>query len=84
MSTTDSAHHDIRYRTIGRYSANGELIAPPGEWGMIEGIKETSAKIEGLEPATTYELQVRAVDETGPGPWADFAVITTKPETSNG
>ena len=77
MSATDITHHDIRYRTVARYSAKGELIAPPGEWVIIEGVKGTSAQIEGLEPGTTYEVQVRAVNEAGPSPWSPASVRTT-------
>ena len=77
MSTTEVTHYDVRYRTIARYSAEGKLIAPPGEWVIIEGIEGTSAKIEGLKSGTSYEVQVRAVNQAGPGPWSPAPSATT-------
>ena len=82
MNATDITHYDLRYRTIARYSASGELIAKAGEWIMVEGIEGLSAKIEGLENGITYELQVRAVNAVGPGPWSDVAVGTPSAETT--
>ena len=76
MSTAKTTHHDLRYRTVARYSANGELIAPAGEWVTIEGVEGTSVTIEGLENGTTYEVQVRAVNAAGARPWSDVAVAT--------
>ena len=76
MSATKITHYDLRYRAVARYSANGELIAPAGEWVTIEGVEGTSAKIEGLENGTTYEVQVRSVKSSGPGQWSDVAVAT--------
>ena len=84
MNATDITHYDIRYRAVARYSAKGALIEPLGEWVIIEGVKGTNAKIEGLKPETTYEVQVRAVNAVGPNPWSESSVVTTKPETSNG
>ena len=80
MSKTKITHHDIRFRTVARYSANGELIEPAGEWVTIEGFKGTSANIEGLENGTTYEFQVRAVNAAGARPWSDVAVATPSAE----
>ena len=76
MSKTKITHHDIRFRTVVRYSANGELIAPAGEWVTIEGIEGTSAVIEGVENGTTYEIQVRAVNADGARPWSNAAMAT--------
>ena len=76
MSTAKTTHHDLRYRTVARYSANGELIAPAGEWVTIEGVEGTSVTIEGLENGTTYEVQVRAVNAAGARPWSDVAVAS--------
>ena len=76
MSKTKITHHDIRFRTVARYSANGELIAPPGEWVTIEGVKGTSVDIEGLEDGTSYEFQFRAVKADGARPWSNVAMAT--------
>ena len=76
MSATEITHYDLRYRTVARYSASGELIAPAGEWVTIEGIEGTSANIEGLENGTIYEFQVRSVNAAGAEPWSDVAVAT--------
>ena len=76
MSKTKITHHDIRFRTVARYSANGELIAPAGEWVTIEGVKGTSIEIEGVENGTTYEIQVRAVNADGARPWSNVAMAT--------
>ena len=82
MSTAKITHHDIRFRTVARYSANGELIAPAGEWVTIEGVKGTSVNIEGLEDGTAYEFQVRAIRADGPLPWSDVAVATPAAEAT--
>ena len=76
MSKKKITHYDIRFRTVARYFANGELIAPPGEWVTIEGIEGTSAVIEGVENGTTYEIQVRAVNADGARPWSNAAMAT--------
>ena len=77
MNATDITHYDIRYRTIARYSAKGELIKPTGEWVLIERVEGTSATIEGLESGTSYEVQVRAVNANGPGSWSAAAAAAT-------
>ncbi len=76
MSKKKITHYDIRFRTVARYSANGELIAPAGEWVTIEGIEGTSAVIEGVENGITYEIQVRAVNADGARPWSNAAMAT--------
>ena len=76
MTTPQITRYDVRYRTVARYAASGEEIAPPGEWVIIEGIKGTSATIEGLTSGTTYEVQIRAVNETGPREWSDPRTAT--------
>ena len=82
MRATEITHYDLRYRTVARYSASGEIIAPAGEWVTIEGVEGTSANIEGLESGTTYEVQVRAVNAAGAGSWSDVAVATTSAEAT--
>ena len=82
MSTAKITHYDLRYRTVARYSANGELIAPAGEWVTIEGVEGTSATVEGLENGIIYEFQVRAVKASGARPWSDVDMATPAIEAS--
>ncbi len=55
------ASYELRYRAEGVQ-----------DWTSREG-RETglSARISGLESATTYEVQVRAVNDEGASPWSD-------------
>ena len=71
--------YDLRYRTAERRDSDGNLVRPAEKWVVIKGIKDTSAQIKDLDPATTYEAQVRAVNEAGKSKWSDIGVGTTLP-----
>ena len=50
----------------------------PGEWTVIEGIEGTNYTIEGLDPETTYEVEVQAVVLDGrTSDWTDAVLFTT-------
>ena len=62
--------YDVRYRTSG----SGPYTAVPHDDGAAR-----TATIAGLTPATAYEIEVRAVDDTGPGEWSEPALGRTDP-----
>lgn len=41
---------------------------------------EYTGELTGLTADTTYQMQVRAVNATGPGPWSEYGEFTTPPE----
>ena len=49
-----------------------------GEWQLHpEQIHRTSMMLDGLEPSTIYEIQVRAVNEVGPDAWSEPSLSRT-------
>ena len=62
--------YDVRYRTSG----SGPYTAVPHDDGAAR-----TATIAGLTPATAYEIEVRALDDTGPGAWSEPAQGRTDP-----
>ena len=60
----------------------GELPEPveEAEWIYVNGITDPNYTIEGLDPETTYEVQVQAVDEGVPSKWTESVVFTTLEE----
>ena len=71
--------YDLRYRTAEVRDSDGNITKRAGKWVVKRGIKDTSADIEGLDSATTYEAQVRAVNEAGKSKWSDMTATTTLP-----
>ena len=59
--------YDVQYRADGS-----------GDWtdGSHDGTA-TTATLTGLGSGTTYEVQVRAANDAGPGPWSDPGSGTT-------
>ena len=58
----------------------GELPEPveEAEWIYVNGITDPNYTIEGLDPETTYEVQVQAVDEEiGASKWTESTLFTT-------
>ena len=50
----------------------------PNEWIVVEGIEGNEAVIEGLDPETTYEVQVQAVGVDGrTSEWTPSTLFTT-------
>ena len=66
--------YDLRYRE-----------APSGPWfNGPQDQTDTTAYITGLSPSTEYDVQVRATNADGDGPWSDDGSATTSaalPET---
>ena len=60
-------HHDLQYRVNGS----------SGAWSPLADRSGTTADISGLMPGVTYEVQVRAVNNDGDGPWSDSATRAT-------
>ena len=49
-----------------------------GEWTVVEGINDLNYAIEGLDPNTTYEVQVQAVGTDGrTSDWTESTLFTT-------
>ena len=71
--------YDLRYRTAEVRDSDGYITKCAGKWVVKRGIKDTSADIESLDSATTYEVQVRAVNEAGKSQWSDMTTTTTLP-----
>ena len=57
-------HYDLRYR------------AGSGSWTRIDNISGTSRTITGLTNGTSYEVQVRAANSRGDGPYSSSATAT--------
>ena len=50
----------------------------PGEWTVVEGIEGNNYTIEGLDPNTTYEVEVQAVAADGrTTDWTEPVIFTT-------
>lgn len=64
--------YQVRYRVAARYDDLGNLIQPAGEWHLHpERVQATSVTLNGLEPSTIYEIQVREMDEIGAEAWSE-------------
>ena len=51
---------------------------PENEWIVVEGIQGNNYTIEGLDPETTYEVEVQSVAENGrTSDWTDAELFTT-------
>ena len=70
--------YQIRYRTAEQYDDLGSLKQSAGEWQLHpEQVRGTSVTLNGLEPSTIYEIQVRAIDETGSQAWSESSFSRT-------
>ena len=45
-------------------------------WTVVSGIKNTSYTVEGLQPSTTYQFQLRSVSNDGMSAWSGSKVVT--------
>ena len=56
-------------------------IGEPGnEWIVVNGIDDLNAVLEGLDPETTYEVQIQATGNAGfSSEWSESALFTTLP-----
>ena len=59
-------HYDIQYQVAGAQA-----------WTPINGITSTSYAVMGLEPDTSYNVQVRAANANGDGPWSSTVSAST-------
>ena len=65
--------YDLRYI---RSDASGKT--DPANWTELAGIGTDDTgtyEITGLSPGVQYDVQVRAVNDTGPGPWSESLVV---------
>ena len=59
----------------------GEMPEPVeyAEWIYVEGLDELSYTIEGLDPETTYEVQVQGIAQDGnTSAWTESVIFTTE------
>ena len=59
----------------------GEMPEPVeyAEWIYVEGLDELNYTIEGLDPETTYEVQVQGIDQDGnTSAWTESVIFTTE------
>jgi outer membrane protein assembly factor BamB len=64
----DAAEYRVRWRA-----------SDADEWVETDATGDTELTVEGLEPATTYELEVRAENEHSTGDWSAAIEQTTEP-----
>ena len=65
--------YDLQYI---RSNASGKT--DPANWTVVTGIGTDDTgtyEITGLGPGVQYDVQVRAVNDTGPGPWSESLVV---------
>ena len=65
--------YDLRYI---RSDASGKT--DPANWTELAGIGTDDTgtyEITGLSPGVQYDVQVRAANDTGPGPWSESLVV---------
>ena len=65
--------YDLQYI---RSNASGKT--DPANWTVVTGIGTDDTgtyEITGLSPGVQYDVQVRAVNDTGPGPWSESLVV---------
>ena len=56
---------------------------PEGEWTYVYDLTNTNYTIEGLDPETTYEVQVQAYNENqAESDWTESVIFTTTQKTS--
>ena len=70
--------YDLRYI---RSDASGKT--DPANWTEVAGIGTDDTgthEIMGLGPGVQYDLKVRAVNDTGPGPWSESLVVRSSLE----
>ena len=70
--------YDLQYI---RSNASGKT--DPANWTVVTGIGTDDTgtyEITGLGPGVQYDLKVRAVNDTGPGPWSESLVVRSSLE----
>ena len=53
------------------------------EWIVVEGLTEPNYTIEGLDPKTTYEVQVMGYNDEQETDWTESTIFTTAEEGDN-
>ena len=84
-----TGHIAIRhYNTYDQFRLNVDdvqigTISEEAEWIYVYGLTDTNYFIEGLDPNTTYEVQVQATNDNGKtSDWTESTLFTTKTQTS--
>ena len=78
---SDIVAHDLRYIQTGA----GETVE--SEWAVVENVWTAAVggdlqyAIGGLTGSTPYDVQVRALNRTGAGPWSGTTTGSTAPST---
>ena len=68
-----------------RLNIDDIMIGTPSEeaeWIYVDGLEDTEFVIDGLDPETTYEVQVQAYNEFNESPWSESCIFTTTKKTS--
>ena len=68
-----------------RLNIDDIMIGTPSEeaeWIYVDGLEDTEFVIDGLDPETTYEVQVQAYNEFNESPWTESCIFTTTKKTS--
>ena len=52
------------------------------EWIYVNGLEDTEFVIDGLDPETTYEVQVQAYNDFNESDWTESVIFTTTKKTS--
>ena len=68
-----------------RLNIDDILIGTPteeAEWIYVYDLNTTDYVIEGLDPETTYEVQVRAYNDYNESDWTESCIFTTTKKTS--
>ena len=66
-----------------RYIRDASGKTDPANWTELAGIGTDDTgtyEITGLSPGVQYDVQVRAVNDTGPGPWSESLVVRSSLE----
>ena len=68
-----------------RLNIDDIMIGTPSEeaeWIYVDGLENTEYVIDGLDPETTYEVQVQAYNEFNESDWTESCIFTTTKKTS--
>ena len=68
-----------------RLNIDDIMIGTPSEeaeWIYVDGLEDTEFVIDGLDPETTYEVQVQAYNEFNESDWTESCIFTTTKKTS--
>ncbi len=80
---TDIGGSAVTSYDLGYIRSDASGKTDPANWTELAGIGTDDTgtyEITGLGPGVQYDVQVRAVNETGPGPWSESLVVRSSLE----